>query len=93
MRLAAQDDEDEEDGGEEEEEEESVQAMVPLKQVRAALVDDIVQVAQVVRESCESVSVRFLPSFGFTKRRRARIIQWVIIKFLWLLATSFNPMS
>ncbi|KAG0623472.1 hypothetical protein M758_3G176700 [Ceratodon purpureus] len=58
VRLAAQDDDDED----EEEEEESVQAMdgqnkVPLKQVRAAIVDDIVQVALTVRETCDTVDV------------------------------------
>lgn len=66
MRLAAQDDGDD-DGGEEEDEA-SVQAMdghsmVPLKQVRAALVDDIVQVAQVVRETCDAVNVSVFFSF------------------------------
>jgi len=60
MRLAAEDDGDDD----EEEDEESLQTMdghnvVPLKQVRAALVDDIVQVAQVVRETCDTFNVRF----------------------------------
>lgn len=58
VRLAAQD-----DGDDDEEDEESVHAidgynLVPLKQVRAAIVDDIVQVAQTVRETCDAVDVR-----------------------------------
>jgi hypothetical protein len=60
VRLAAHDDGDD-DG---EEDEESVQAIdgrniVPLEQVRAAIVDDIVQVALTVREACIAVDVRF----------------------------------
>lgn len=58
VRLAAHDDGDD-DG---EEDEESLQAIdgrniVPLEQVRAAIVDDIVQVALTVREACIAVDV------------------------------------
>lgn len=62
VRLAAQD-----EGGEEEEETpmETVQGMdghnvFTLGQVRAAIVNDIVQLAQTVRETCDTVGVSFL---------------------------------
>ena len=57
VRLAAEDDVDDYEEG-------SVQAMdghnkVPLEEVRAAIVDDIAQVALTVRETCDAVHVRF----------------------------------
>lgn len=58
-RLATQDEGDDE--GEEESSIERVQEMkgdlVPLEQVRAAIVDNIVQLAQVVRATCDAVDV------------------------------------
>lgn len=60
-RLATQDEGDDE--GEEESSIERVQEMkgdlVPLEQVRAAIVDNIVQLAQVVRATCDAVDVSF----------------------------------
>jgi len=65
VRLTAQDEGDDE--VEEEEEEtsiESVQGMhgeniVPLELVHAAIMENIVQLAQVVRETCDAVDVSF----------------------------------
>lgn len=61
-RLATQDEGDDE--GEEETSIERVQGMeggntIPLEQVRAAIVDNLVQLAQVVRETCDAVDVSF----------------------------------
>jgi hypothetical protein len=72
VHLAAQDDGDGE--GEEETSIESLQGMeganiVPPEQVRAAIVENIVQLAQVVRETCDAVEVSFLMQ---------RCLKWVI---------------
>ena len=63
VRLATQDDGDDE--GEEETSIESLQGMeggniVPPEQVRAAIVENIVQLAQVVRGTCDAVEVSIL---------------------------------
>lgn len=63
MRLAAQDDDEEEDE-EDDGEFDGRHNMVPQKDVRAAIVDDVVQVAQVVRESCDAVNVSSLALKG-----------------------------
>lgn len=64
VRLATQDEGDDE--GEEETSIDSVQGMeggniIPLEQVRAAIVENIVQLAQVVRETCDAVDVSSHP--------------------------------
>ena len=64
VRLATQDEGDGDDEGEEETSNARVRGMeggniVPLEQVRAAIVENIVQLAQVVRETCEAVDVSF----------------------------------